>query len=94
VIGRPLTGFDGALYSAPKGKKGWGMFYNPRSSFTLAYEFGHYLMHRLAYPDGNGSRRFKSRRIEEQVKVVASPRNQRRGSPDDPVGEHKSATYM
>jgi hypothetical protein len=58
VIGRPLPGFDGALYCAPNGKKGWGIFYNSaissagRVNFTLAHEFGHYLMHRLAYPDG------------------------------------------
>jgi hypothetical protein len=58
VIGRALPGFDGALYRAPNGKKGWGIFYNSaissagRVNFTLAHEFGHYLMHRLAYPDG------------------------------------------
>lgn len=58
VIGRSLPGFDGALYRAPTGKKGWGIFYNSaisstgRMNFTLGHEFGHYLIHRLAYPDG------------------------------------------
>ena len=58
VVGRSLPGFDGALYRAPVGKKGWGIFYNSaiastgRINFTLGHEFGHYLIHRLAYPDG------------------------------------------
>jgi hypothetical protein len=58
VVGRSLPGFDGALYRAPAGKKGWGIFYNSaissegRINFTLGHEFGHYLIHRLAYPDG------------------------------------------
>lgn len=58
VKGANLPGFDGALYPAPRGKKGWGIFYNTcipsqgRINFTLAHEFGHYLIHRLDYPDG------------------------------------------
>jgi hypothetical protein len=58
VIGRSLPGFDGALYRAPAGKKGWGIFYNSaissegRINFTLGHEFGHYLIHRIAYPNG------------------------------------------
>lgn len=58
IRGDSLRGFDGALYRAPAGKKGWGIFYNNalaskgRINFTLAHEFGHYLMHRIAYPDG------------------------------------------
>jgi hypothetical protein len=58
VIGRSLPGFDGALHRAPAGKKGWGIFYsnaitsNGRINFTLGHEFGHYLIHRLAYPNG------------------------------------------
>jgi IrrE N-terminal-like domain len=58
VVGDSLPGFDGALYRAPAGKKGWGIFYNSRIrstgriNFTLGHEFGHYLLHRLAYPDG------------------------------------------
>jgi hypothetical protein len=58
VVGRSLPGFDGALYRAPAGKKGWGIFYNSaiasvgRINFTLGHEFGHYLIHRPAYPDG------------------------------------------
>lgn len=58
VKGASLPGFDGALYRAPTSKQGWGIIYNNaisspgRVNFTLAHEFGHYLLHRLAYPDG------------------------------------------
>jgi len=58
VRGDALPGFDGALFKAPAGKKGWGIFYNSamssagRINFTLGHEFGHYLLHRLAYPAG------------------------------------------
>jgi IrrE N-terminal-like domain len=58
VRGDALPGFDGALIKAPPGKKGWGIFYNAdmasegRINFTLAHELGHYLLHRLAYPQG------------------------------------------
>ena len=53
-----LPNFDGALFKAPAGRKGWGIIYNNRMSsrgrinFTLAHEFGHFLLHRLAYPNG------------------------------------------
>ncbi|WOH52969.1 MULTISPECIES: ImmA/IrrE family metallo-endopeptidase [unclassified Bradyrhizobium] len=58
IVGGSLPGFDGALYKAPAGRKGWGIFYNNRIrstgriNFTLGHEFGHYLLHRLAYPEG------------------------------------------
>lgn len=58
VKGDTLPGFDGALFRAPAGKTGWGIVYNSaiaskgRINFTLAHEFGHYLVHRLAHPDG------------------------------------------
>lgn len=58
VVGDNLPNFDGALYRAPQGKKGWGIIYNNRITsegrinFTLAHEFGHYLLHRVDYPDG------------------------------------------
>lgn len=58
VKGASLGRFDGALYRAPAGKSGWGIIYNDaiaskgRINFTLAHEFGHYLLHRLAHPDG------------------------------------------
>lgn len=58
VKGASLPGFDGALYRAPSGKIGWGIIYNDairsagRINFTLGHEFGHYLLHRLAHPDG------------------------------------------
>ncbi|GAN82187.1 ImmA/IrrE family metallo-endopeptidase [Acidocella aminolytica] len=56
--GAELPGFDGALFKAPAGKSGWGIVYNNalaslgRINFTLAHELGHYLLHRLNYPNG------------------------------------------
>ncbi|MDK3075496.1 ImmA/IrrE family metallo-endopeptidase [Sedimentitalea sp. JM2-8] len=58
VKGASLKGFEGALMKAPPGEKGWGIFYNSdtasagRINFTLAHEFGHYLLHRQEHPDG------------------------------------------
>ena len=58
IRGDALPGFEGALVPAPQGKKGWGILYNSairsagRINFTLGHEFGHYLLHRLAYPKG------------------------------------------
>lgn len=51
-----LPGFEGALVRAPKNKTGWGILYNQdvrsigRINFTLAHEFGHYLIHRIDGP--------------------------------------------
>lgn len=58
IEGKNIPGFDGALFKDPAGKKGWAIFYNDgfqssgRINFTLAHEFGHYLIHRLLYPEG------------------------------------------
>lgn len=58
VRGENLPGFEGALFRMPAGKKGWAIFYNDnissqgRINFTLGHEFGHYLIHRLSYPEG------------------------------------------
>ena len=58
IEGDALSSFDGALFPAPAGTKGWGIIYNNaiiskgRINFTLAHEFGHYLIHRLAHPEG------------------------------------------
>jgi hypothetical protein len=58
VAGDDLPNFEGGLFRAPAWRKGWGIIYNKRISskgrinFTLAHEFGHYLLHRLAYPEG------------------------------------------
>lgn len=58
VAGDNLPGFDGALFRAQAGRKGWGIIYNSaitsrgRINFTLAHEFGHYLLHRLQHPEG------------------------------------------
>jgi len=58
VEGANLPGFDGALYPDPDGRKGWAIIYNDamtsagRINFTLAHEFGHYLLHRYRRPKG------------------------------------------
>jgi hypothetical protein len=58
VKGGNLPTFDGGLFRVPAGRKGWGIIYNEaitskgRINFTLAHEFGHYLLHRVAYPNG------------------------------------------
>lgn len=58
IRGADLPGFEGALYPPPAGKKGWAILYNSaisspgRINFTLAHEFGHYLLHRRANPKG------------------------------------------
>lgn len=59
VKGRDLPGFEGGLYPSPPGREpGWGIIYNSsitssgRIRFTLAHEFGHYLLHRTRFPDG------------------------------------------
>jgi len=58
VAGDSLPGFDGGLFRAPEGNQGWGIIYNHditssgRINFTLAHEFGHYLLHRIKYPEG------------------------------------------
>lgn len=50
-------GFEGALYPLSKSGK-WAILYNPnirskgRINFTLAHEFGHYLVHRALNPAG------------------------------------------
>lgn len=57
VAGGDIPKFDGALYPSRK-KTGWHILYNDkiksrgRINFTLAHEFGHYLIHREKYPDG------------------------------------------
>ncbi|MGV8838812.1 MAG: ImmA/IrrE family metallo-endopeptidase [Bauldia sp.] len=58
VAGDNLPNFDGALFRAPAGQQGWGIIYNNRIAskgrinFTLAHELGHFLLHRLAHPNG------------------------------------------
>ena len=58
IKGASLPRFDGGLFKAPTGKKGWGIIYNNsmqskgRINYTLAHELGHYLLHRMDHPDG------------------------------------------
>lgn len=58
VKGSSLPGFEGMLFRPPTGKPRWGIIYNDdmsspgRIRFTIAHEFGHYLMHRNAHPEG------------------------------------------
>lgn len=85
VKGGKLRRFEGALVRAPRGKKGWGILYNTnigsagRINFTLGHEFGHYLLHRVSYPEGfNCSSedmvRWDSqyRQVENEANVFAS----------------------
>ncbi len=56
VEGKPLGSFEGALYPIDGGKA-WAIIYNTdvsegRKRFTIAHEFGHYLMHRALFPKG------------------------------------------
>ena len=58
IRGDRLSSMEGALVRAPTGRSGWGILFNEsiesagRINFTLAHEFGHYLLHRKSYPDG------------------------------------------
>ena len=85
VTGDKLRSFEGALVRAPLGRKGWGILFNTdiaspgRINFTLAHEFGHYLLHRSSYPEGfNCSTEDMVRwdteygRVEHQANVFAS----------------------
>lgn len=53
----PIENFEGALCPLPNAGK-WAILYNPaisspgRINFTLAHEFGHYLVHRHLRPEG------------------------------------------
>jgi len=83
--GDDLPGFEGALYPANAGRKGWGIIYNNRISspgrinFTLAHELGHYLLHRLQFPDGKACNQDEvarwdspEARIEQQANEFAA----------------------
>lgn len=85
VLGDKLPGFEGALCPAQDGKRGWGILYNSaitspgRINFTLAHEFGHYLLHRLEHPDGiycteedMRSWDSKNRRVESEANEFAA----------------------
>ncbi|MBF0424119.1 MAG: ImmA/IrrE family metallo-endopeptidase [Magnetococcales bacterium] len=58
VEGDDLPGFQGALIPDPGRRRGWVIIFNSaipsrrRIRFTLAHEFGHYLMHRALRPRG------------------------------------------
>ena len=51
-------GFEGMLLPIPGGSGAWGIIYNEsggsvgRVNFSIAHEFGHYLLHRQRFPDG------------------------------------------
>lgn len=55
---RGFKGFEGALIPKPGASGEWGIGYadslrtKGRVNFTIAHEFGHYLLHRQKYPDG------------------------------------------
>ncbi|ODR95355.1 hypothetical protein AUC70_05880 [Methyloceanibacter stevinii] len=85
IRGDALNRFEGALVPAPAGRTGWGILYNNdiksngRINFTLAHEFGHYLLHRFAYPKGlrcssEDMRNWKSEfgQLEQQANTFAA----------------------
>jgi hypothetical protein len=52
-----LDGCEGALVPSESEPRTWGILYDKKQSverarFTVAHEFGHYLIHRDEYPDG------------------------------------------
>lgn len=52
-----LDGFEGALLPGERKKNVWGILYDTKQSaerarFTVAHEFGHYLLHRDRQPEG------------------------------------------
>lgn len=57
VVGDDLVGCEGALVPSANMPRSWGIIYDAkqrpeRARFTIAHEFGHYLLHRDKYPDG------------------------------------------
>lgn len=58
VKGDRFSDFEGGLFRVSKARSGWGIVYNQaisspgRINFTLAHEFGHYLLHRATFPNG------------------------------------------
>lgn len=58
VRAKPLEGFEGALVDGRNRGKGWGIVYDAgmrsegRRRFTIAHEFGHFIMHRDEAPQG------------------------------------------
>lgn len=58
VRARPLEGCEGALIDGRSRNKGWGVAYSDtithpgRRRFTIAHEFGHFLLHRHVSPEG------------------------------------------
>ena len=81
IKGDSLPGFQGALFPAQDGKKGWGIIYNDavtslgRINFTIAHEFGHYLLHRLKYPDGLKCTKEDMRTWNSEYKQVENQAN-------------------
>jgi hypothetical protein len=58
IEGASLPKFEGALYPIDGAAPGWAIIYNDagvregRKRFTIAHEFGHYLLHRKRLPKG------------------------------------------
>ena len=56
--GGDFPGLEGMMMPAPNGKRGWSILFNlgvpskRRIRFTIAHEFGHYLLHRHRFPKG------------------------------------------
>lgn len=83
-------GVEGMLMPAPNGSGEWGILYNSsitsrgRQNFTLAHEFGHYLLHRAELTAGrecsggdmgewsNGRQRTREEIVEAEANTFAS----------------------
>lgn len=91
VAGAPLSkGVEGMLVPKNDGSGEWGILYNNsirsrgRQNFTLAHEFGHYLLHRAELASGrecsgrdmgewsNGRQRTKHEIVEAEANTFAS----------------------
>lgn len=91
VAGAPLSkGVEGMLVQKDDGSGEWGILYNSsirsrgRQNFTLAHEFGHYLLHRAELGSGrqcsgrdmgewsNGRQRTREEIVEAEANTFAS----------------------
>lgn len=77
IHGENLPGFEGALFGKKNGvKTDWNILYNNavtkgRQNFTLAHEFGHYLLHRSRQQNFECSQRDMVRWDSEEGKIEA-----------------------
>lgn len=81
LYAKELNGFEGGLFLL-KERKVWALIYNPhqgtpgRSNFTIAHEFGHYVLHRKLQQEfscsQNSTLGFTNKKIEQEADIFAS----------------------